>query len=228
MMNLYRKVVSVMLCGLIGIAGGCSNTSSDSKPEPQGNSEAVDVSKAKEETPAAATKKEDAEPKTPAEIPLTIATWEEVEQQVATHAGKVVVLDLWSTSCQPCIREFPNLVALHKKFPDRVVCMSVNSDYFGTKSKPPEYFVERVTTFLTEQNATFDNYLCSVSSDELYAQLNLASIPAVLVYGTDGKLVNRFDNDEGKYGDEFTYPDHVIPLVEQLLQETAGAAQGGQ
>lgn len=217
-----------MLCGLIGIAGGCSNSSSDSKPESQGSSKPAGVSQTNEEKPATAAKEKEAEPETPAEIPLKIATWEEVEQQVATHAGKVVVLDLWSTSCQPCIREFPNLVALQKKFPEGVVCMSVNSDYFGTKSKPPEYFVERVTAFLTEQNATFDNYLCSVSSDELYAQLKLASIPAVLVYGTDGKLVNRFDNDEMKYGDEFTYPDHVIPLVEQLLQETAATAQGGQ
>ena len=65
--------------------------------------------------------------------------------------------------------------------------------------------------------------LSNVDADLVSDDLEL-SIPAVYVYGRDGKLVKRFDNDEELYGDDgFTYEKHVTPLVEQLLagQQTA-------
>ncbi len=154
---------------------------------------------------------------TPEQVKLTLADWETVAKKAAEHPGKVVVLDLWSTSCEPCIREFHHLVALSRKHPERVVCLSISFDYAGIKSKPPETYEERVRKFLSEQGATFDNYLCTQDPELVYQELDLASIPAVMVFGLDGKLVERFDNDAGKYGDEFTYADHVLPRVEALL-----------
>ena len=56
-----------------------------------------------------------------------------------------------------------------------------------------------------------------MQGDELFEKIKLASIPAVYVFGPDGKLVTRFDNDEGKFGEEFTYKKHIIPLVEKLI-----------
>ena len=51
-----------------------------------------------------------------------------------------------------------------------------------------------------------------------YTPEELASIPAVFVYGRDGKLVRRFDNEEAKTDDDnFTYAD-VTKLVEELLK----------
>ena len=50
--------------------------------------------------------------------------------------------------------------------------------------------------------------------------IDLASIPAVLVYNREGLLVNRFDNDTNAYGEEgFTYVDHIVPLVDRLREE---------
>ncbi|NCA11914.1 hypothetical protein EBR56_08940, partial [bacterium] len=51
--------------------------------------------------------------------------------EIAAHRGKIVVLDCWSTSCPPCVREFPRLVALADKHPRDVVCMSLSFDYEG-------------------------------------------------------------------------------------------------
>lgn len=150
-------------------------------------------------------------------VELKAATWEQLTEYIGRYKGKVVVVDLWSTSCIPCMREFPNLVKLQKKFGDSIVCVSFNCDYVGIKSKPPETYHDRVLKFLKKQNATFLNVLCKTPSDELFDKIDLGSIPAVYVYGTDGKLANRFDNDEGKYGDEFTYEKHVIPMVEKLI-----------
>ena len=65
---------------------------------------------------------------------------------------------------------------------------------------------------------TFDNILLSVASDEFFREVGLASIPAVYVYGPDGKLATRFDNGTGLYGDAgFSYKEHISPLVERLL-----------
>jgi thiol-disulfide isomerase/thioredoxin len=155
-----------------------------------------------------------------AKVALETATWEETLKLVAAHKGKkIVVLDAWSTSCQPCMKEFPNLVKLHEKYGDkRVACMSLSCDYQGIKSKPPEFYRPRVTAFLEKQGATFQNLLASEPADELYEKMELASIPAVFVFGLDGKLVKRFDNEQAKTEeDNFTYED-VNKLVEKLLK----------
>ena len=58
-------------------------------------------------------------------VTVEIKSWEDTQALIASHKGKVVIVDLWSTSCEPCMREFPNLVALHKKFgTDKIACIS--------------------------------------------------------------------------------------------------------
>ncbi len=154
-----------------------------------------------------------------AQVTLKILDWDATETLIAEHKGKVVVVDMWSTSCAPCRKEFPHLVRLHKKYKNRVACVSVNCDYLGIQGEPPESDRDRVLEFLREKGATFDNVLSSVASDELFEKLEFASIPVVYVYGKDGTLKKRFDNEEGLYGDEgFTYQKDVIPFVEGLLQ----------
>ncbi|MFN0053234.1 MAG: TlpA disulfide reductase family protein [Planctomycetales bacterium] len=157
---------------------------------------------------------EEAKPK----VTVQIASWEETQRLVAHQKGKIVVLDAWSTSCTPCVKEFPNLVKLHKRHADKgVVCVSMSCDYAGIKNKPPEFYQERVLKFLEKQQATFLNILSNVPSDDLFEQMQLSSIPAVYVYGWDGKLVKRFDNEEAQSEeDNFTYED-ITKLVEDLL-----------
>lgn len=144
-------------------------------------------------------------------VEVKIIDWKKTEELIASHKGKVVVVDMWSLSCDPCRKEFPNLVKLHNERKDKVACISVSTDYAGIKSKPPEFYKAKVLEFLTEQKATFENVLCSVDSETLFDQLSLASIPAVYVYGKDGKLVKRFA------GEEVHYDKEVVPLVEELL-----------
>ena len=119
-----------------------------------------------------------------------------------------------------CAREFPQLVQLHRKLADKVACMSVNIDFNGAKGTSPESSRDRVQEFLQERGATFQNVISSDPDEVLYKKLDLASVPAVLVYDRQGKLNKRFDNDREEYGEEgFSYQRHVIPLVEKLLAE---------
>ena len=41
------------------------------------------------------------------EVTIKIQSWDDTVKTIAKFKGKVVVLDLWSTSCEPCMKEFP-------------------------------------------------------------------------------------------------------------------------
>jgi thiol-disulfide isomerase/thioredoxin len=151
-----------------------------------------------------------------AAIDVKILSHDEIQQLIASHKGKVVVMDCWSTSCEPCVKEFPNLVALHKKHgPEKVACISLSFDYEGLGK--PEDVLPVVQEFVEKQGATFDNVLCREDSETLYKKMTLASVPAVYVYKPDGELAKRFDNeDAAKPENAFNY-EHVAKLVEELV-----------
>jgi thiol-disulfide isomerase/thioredoxin len=161
--------------------------------------------------------------KTPAQaaaepaVRLQLLDYAGIEKLIASHRGKVVVMDAWSTSCPPCIQEFPNLVALSKKYgPDKLACISLSFDYEGIGK--PEEVEPKVLAFLQQQQATFDNVLSTVESDALYRKLKLTSIPAVFIYDRDGKLVQRFDNEAATTeADAFTY-EQVAERVTDLIK----------
>jgi thiol-disulfide isomerase/thioredoxin len=149
-----------------------------------------------------------------------LASWEEVEQLIASKKGKVVVLDLWSTWCTPCLKEFPGLVALHNKHPDQVACISLNLNYAGAKDESPADARAEIEAFLKEQGATFDNLISTTPDEAVWKSLNVAMVPIVRVYDRQGQLRKQFVNENGEYGDEgFTYQEHVAPFVEQLVKE---------
>lgn len=155
-----------------------------------------------------------------AAVKLQVATWEDVQKVVAGAKGKVVVLDLWSTACEPCMEEFPHLVKLQHQHAD-TVCISFSVDFAGIRNKPPEFYRERVEVFLAGQEASgVRNYLCSQPADELFEKIDLDSIPAVYVYDRRGKLVKRFDNrTPAKAGAEgISYETQVMPLVSELVK----------
>ncbi len=149
-------------------------------------------------------------------VELQIMDYDGVQKLIQSHQGKVVVLDCWSTSCGPCVREFPNLVALQKKHGDKVACVSLSFDYDGL-GKPEDKHGD-VLEFLQKQGATFDNVLSSESDEDLSKKMGFASIPVVFVYDREGKLAKRFDNEDAQTeADLFTY-EHVSALVEQLAK----------
>jgi thiol-disulfide isomerase/thioredoxin len=151
-----------------------------------------------------------------ATVKLVDLDYNALQELIARQKGKIVVLDCWSTSCDPCVRDFHNLVELQKKHgADKLACISLSFDFEGLGTR--EDVRSRVLTFLREQGATFDNVLSTLTSDELAKKLTIASIPAVFVYDRDGTMRRRFDNEDPQRH-PFNY-GQVSDTVDQLLAE---------
>lgn len=141
-------------------------------------------------------------------VTLKIANFDEVQKIIAAHRGQVVVMDCWSTSCPPCIEEFPKLVALHRNYPPaKLACISLSFDFEGLGK--PEDVEADVLKFLRSQNATFENLLGGEGSDVLLKKMQLASIPAIFVYDRQGE-VHRFDGSKAY--------DEAAALVKTLVE----------
>jgi thiol-disulfide isomerase/thioredoxin len=193
--------VSIMAClavAFLGVCGGCG-----SEPPAQ--------------APAAAAPATPPAQADPLPVTIRLVDYAEVEAELAKHAGKVVVLDCWSTSCPPCIKEFPGLIKLQKTFGERVVCLSLSFDYEGIGA--PDEVVPRVEGFLRDVGAgTIVNLVAREDADALYEKMNLVSVPAVFVYKPDGTLARTFDDDMAskELGRPFTYED-ITAAVEECL-----------
>lgn len=150
------------------------------------------------------------------EVQIKVADLAALEETIKSKSGKVVVVDIWSLQCAPCMREFPHLVELSKRYPERVACVSFNVDYIGLKSKPPESYLPKVQEFLSKQNALLTNLLSASTDEKVLAKFKLESIPAILIYGPDGKLLHTL-TDTNTGDDGLTYVGDVIPKIDALL-----------
>ncbi|HEX4617943.1 MAG TPA: TlpA disulfide reductase family protein [Stellaceae bacterium] len=51
--------------------------------------------------------------------------------------GKLVVVNLWATWCEPCLREMPSLERLQSRLGERIAVLAVSEDRGGNKSVEP-------------------------------------------------------------------------------------------
>ena len=151
------------------------------------------------------------------QVALKILDYADLQQLIASKHGKVVVLDAWSTGCPPCLKSFPDLVALQRKIgQDRLACISLSLDYEGI-GKPADVEPAAALKFLRKQGATFDNVLASEEPESIYKKLGIASIPAVFVFDASGALRKKFT--EGASGNGKPVYELVEESVDQLLVE---------
>lgn len=142
-------------------------------------------------------------------VRVTVKSLDEILQFVASQTGKVVVVDYWATYCEPCKKEFPGLVALHKELGDKVACVSVNLDFYGDELAKAEANAKK---FLTENGATFTNFVCNDEDSKVYDRLEFQNVPGVFVYDRSGELHSKIVGEEG-----VTYESDITPLVKKLL-----------
>jgi hypothetical protein len=74
--------------------------------------------------------------------------------------------------------------------------------------------VAEAERFLNEKKAPFTNILLDENFGDGFEKLNISAIPAVFIYGPDGKEVKRFTMDDPN--NQFTY-NEVEKAVVALL-----------
>jgi thiol-disulfide isomerase/thioredoxin len=141
-------------------------------------------------------------------VELKTVEYDELQEAIRSHKGKVVVVDVWASWCTPCKEEFPHLVELHKKYGEQgLVCLSVSVDDEASAAK--------ATEFLKKVNATFGNYRLDEETSFWQEKWDLKGIPAVFVFDREGKRAAKLTNDDPD--DQFSYDKNVEPLVKKLL-----------
>jgi len=138
--------------------------------------------------------------------------WNTVQHFVSTNTGKVVVIDIWSTYCAPCMKEFPHLIELQQTYGEEIACASFNINYAGLPDQTPETDIEFIEPFLKRHGSSVDHIVSTVTDEKIYAELDIYAIPAVLIYDTNGKLTN-------KVLEENAYESTIFPRVAEMIGE---------
>lgn len=104
----------------------------------------------------------------------------ELQALLESKRGNVVVLNLWATWCPPCRKEIPGFLNLYGKYKDKgLEILGVAFDENGEEAVPP---------FLKKYGVSYPNYL---DGGDIAAAYDLQAYPTTLVYGRDGKVVNK-------------------------------------
>jgi thiol-disulfide isomerase/thioredoxin len=62
--------------------------------------------------------------------------------QLSDFKGKFIILNLWATWCQPCLKEMPSLAALQARLGPAVTVLAISEDHGGEAVVTP--FVDRL------------------------------------------------------------------------------------
>ena len=112
---------------------------------------------------------------------LKVASWDDIQQRVAQHRGKIVVVNIWLMTCESCLEEFPHFLELQKRYGKKnLVCLTLNGDYDGVKEKPPEYYKANIEKFLAQQTLPAEHYLLNLPFLNFMELVDLESTPAII------------------------------------------------
>jgi thiol-disulfide isomerase/thioredoxin len=101
---------------------------------------------------------------------------------LAGSHGKVVLLNFWATWCGPCRAEIPDLVALQKKYKERLQILGLVVD---------DDDQDAVKNFVAEFGV---NYPVALASDEIRLQYGgIAALPTSFVLDAEGRVVQKHE-----------------------------------
>ncbi|HEY3039396.1 MAG TPA: TlpA disulfide reductase family protein [Pyrinomonadaceae bacterium] len=123
--------------------------------------------------------------------------------KLSNYAGKVLLVNLWATWCNPCRLETPELVKLHKEFRSQGVEM------VGLSTENPDASAESVRAFVHDFEV---DYRVGWVTPEVAIALMQGrdAIPQSFVISRSGRVVKRFVGFN---------PVYTPPQLREALQE---------
>ena len=114
------------------------------------------------------------------------------------------------------MKSLPQLVQLQEQFGDQIHVITLSLDFDRQGNGPSAQLQADILTKLQQQEVDCDNIMSTTATHEVLESLGLSSLPAVLVYQTDGTQHEQFHG-------AIDFPNDVAPVIESLLtspQET--------
>jgi cytochrome c biogenesis protein CcmG/thiol:disulfide interchange protein DsbE len=123
--------------------------------------------------------------------------------KLSNYSGKVLLVNLWATWCNPCRLETPELVKLHKEFRSQGVEM------IGLSTENPEASADSVREFVHDYNV---DYRVGWATNEVAITLMQGrdAIPQSFIISRSGRVVKRFVGFN---------PISTPPQIREALQE---------
>jgi thiol-disulfide isomerase/thioredoxin len=115
--------------------------------------------------------------------------------------GKPVIVNLWATWCEPCLREMPSLERLQSRLGDRIEVLAVSEDRGGSKIVEP---------FISKLGLKAIKVYLDPKSEVGHA-FAARGLPTSIVIDRDGKVVGRVEG-----GAEWDSPK-ILAVLEPLL-----------
>jgi thiol-disulfide isomerase/thioredoxin len=113
---------------------------------------------------------------------------------LADFKGKLVVLNLWATWCQPCLKEMPSLEKLKARLGPGLVVLAVSEDRGGA---------EVVKPFIAKHDLGELRIGLDPKSTAIHA-LHARGLPTSLVVDPDGKVAGSIEGAADWSSDQMT------------------------
>jgi thiol-disulfide isomerase/thioredoxin len=112
-----------------------------------------------------------------------------LQARVAAERGHPLLVAFWATWCQPCVEEFPDLVALQGEAPSGLRVLAVSLDSFLSGRDTPRIVEE----YLAAHPAALQHAIYNGTQDSLFSAFDLpGNIPYSILYAADGRVLQRF------------------------------------
>jgi thiol-disulfide isomerase/thioredoxin len=128
----------------------------------------------------------------------------------ADFKGKPVVVNLWATWCQPCLREMPSLDRLQAKFDEKLTVAAVSEDHGGA---------QRVGPFVAALGLQKLKIYLDPQSDVGHA-FKVRGLPTSIVIDAQGRVVGRVE------GAAEWDSEAMLAVLKPLIESGAGVVKG--
>jgi thiol-disulfide isomerase/thioredoxin len=102
---------------------------------------------------------------------------------LSEFAGRLVLINLWATWCEPCLREMPSLERMQSRLRDKITVIAISEDRGGSKTVEP--FINKLGL------KSFKTYL-DPKSDAGRA-FKVAGLPTSFLIDREGRVLGRVE-----------------------------------
>jgi thiol-disulfide isomerase/thioredoxin len=114
---------------------------------------------------------------------LSVTDLDGKEVALADIKGKLVLVNLWATWCQPCLREMPSLERLQTNLGDGLIVVAISQDHGGAKTVEPflgKLGLDNVKTYLDPKSKASHAF-------------DVRGLPTSILIDGDGKVLGKVE-----------------------------------